>query len=64
MLFDAIEQTLKGTPMEHFINDLYEGTSINYVKCSVCNNESSRSENHLNISLTVRNQIDKVFLLL
>ncbi len=60
MLFDAIEESMKSINKDIFLNDLYEGTSVNYVKCGECENESSRPENFLNIGLTVRNEFDKV----
>jgi len=61
VLFDAIEESLKSTNKENIINDFYEGTTVNYVKCLECGNESSRPENFLNIGLTVKNEFDKIY---
>ena len=60
VLFDAIEESMKSTNKESIINDLYEGTTVNYVKWLECGYESSRPENFLNIGLTVKNEFDKV----
>jgi len=60
VLFDAIEQSMKDPSKDSFINELYEGTTVNYVKCLECGYESSRPENFLNINLTVKNEFDKV----
>lgn len=56
LLFDAIEDSTKTT----LVHDLFEGTSISYVKCLECQNESARTENFLDVGLTVKNQFDKV----
>ena len=59
-MFDAIDQSVKDTKTDSFIDDLFEGTTVNYVKCLECGYESSRPENFLNIGLTVKNEFDKV----
>eukprot|EP00742_Colponemidia_sp_Colp-10_P003548 GILJ01003779.1.p1 GENE.GILJ01003779.1~~GILJ01003779.1.p1 ORF type:complete len:1161 (+),score=247.88 GILJ01003779.1:139-3621(+) len=61
VLFDAIETTFKGTEQANFINDLYEGIMIDYVQCRECHHESSREDKFLDISLTVRNEFDKIY---
>jgi ubiquitin C-terminal hydrolase len=61
VLFDAIEQSMEGTNQSNVINELYEGTYIDYVKCLNCNNESCREDKFLDISLAVRNDFDKVY---
>jgi len=61
VLFDAIEQSMKDPTKDSFINELYEGTTVNYVKCLECGYESSRPENFLNINLTVKNEFDKIY---
>lgn len=35
VLFDALENVLKGTEQENFINELYQGTMKDYVRCLV-----------------------------
>ena len=42
------------------INDLYEGTMVDYVKCLKCLHESKRSDKFLDLSLTVRNPFENV----
>lgn len=47
--------------MAKMINNLYEGKMIDYVKCQECGYESSRQDNFLDLSLTVRNEFDKIY---
>ncbi|RHZ09021.1 hypothetical protein DYB31_005877 [Aphanomyces astaci] len=54
VLFDALEESLKGTPTEHLVNDLYQGQLKDYVQCANCGNESSRVDNFLDLSLVIR----------
>ncbi|ETW00119.1 hypothetical protein H310_07533 [Aphanomyces invadans] len=54
VLFDALEESLKGTPTEHLVNDLYQGQLKDYVQCASCGNESSRLDNFLDLSLVIR----------
>ncbi|OQR88131.1 hypothetical protein ACHHYP_07520 [Achlya hypogyna] len=54
VLFDALEESFKGTPDEQMVNDLYQGTLKDYVQCVKCGNESSRLDNFLDISLVIR----------
>lgn len=56
VLFDAIEESCKGTKQETFIRDLYEGNLISYVTCLKCKFESQRVDKFLDLSLTVKNQ--------
>ena len=42
---------------------IYKGSLINYVKCLECSYESLRSENFLNLLLTVKNDLDKVIII-
>ena len=60
VLFDAIEESVKGTEIENLIKSLYEGEMTDYVKCLECQRESSRSDTYLDLSLTVRNDFDKI----
>ena len=64
MLFDAIDQSLKEAKSYAFIEELFEGTTVSYVKCLECDSESARPENFLNIGLTVKNEFDKVLILI
>lgn len=59
VLFDAIEASLSNEE-GNFINDLFEGESINIVKCLVCNSESVRSDKFLDLSLPIRNEFLKI----
>jgi ubiquitin C-terminal hydrolase len=60
VLFDAIEESVKGTECENMISSLYEGVMTDYVKCLECNNESKRTDRFLDLSLTVRNDFEKI----
>lgn len=51
---------MNGTLQENMINDLYEGTMVDYVKCLKCLHESKRSDKFLDLSLTVRNPFENV----
>lgn len=61
VLFDAIEESVKETSQEKMINQLYEGTMVDYVKCLNCNQESSREDKYLDLSLTVKNDFDQIY---
>jgi ubiquitin C-terminal hydrolase len=61
VLFDAIERSVTGTPQQNLINELYQGKLTDYVKCVNCAIESSREDLFLDLSLTVRNEFDKVY---
>ena len=60
VLFDAIEESVKGTECENMISSLYEGIMTDYVKCLSCEYESKRSDRFLDLSLTVRNDFEKI----
>ena len=60
VLFDAIEESVKGTDSENMISSLYEGMMTDYVKCNSCENESKRSDRFLDLSLTVRNDFEQI----
>lgn len=60
VLFDAIEESVKGTDSENLISSLYEGIMTDYVKCLTCQNESTRTDRFLDLSLTVRNDFEKI----
>mmetsp|Transcript_26094 Transcript_26094/g.25715 ORF Transcript_26094/g.25715 Transcript_26094/m.25715 type:complete len:834 (-) Transcript_26094:354-2855(-) len=61
VLFDAIEQSVESTDQANMIKKLYEGSYIDYVKCLNCLRESSREDKFLDLSLTVRNDFDKIY---
>ncbi|KAJ0394465.1 hypothetical protein ATCC90586_010003 [Pythium insidiosum] len=54
VLFDALERSFKGTVNETLVNDLYQGTMKDYVKCLDCGYESSRNDEFLDLSLVIR----------
>lgn len=54
VLFDAIEESVKGTEQEKMITELYEGQYVDYVKCLKCGTESTREDKFLDLSLAVR----------
>jgi len=61
VLFDAIEQSVKGTLQERMIAELFEGVLVDYVKCETCGFESQREDKYLDISLAVRNDFDHIY---
>jgi ubiquitin carboxyl-terminal hydrolase 47 len=61
VLFDAIEESCKETPLENMINELYEGRMYDFVKCCVCEYESRREDKFLDLSLTIRNDFDQIY---
>ena len=61
VLFDAIEQSMEGTNQSNVINELYQGTYSDYVKCLNCGYESCREDKFLDISLAVRSDFDKIY---
>ncbi|XP_055315105.1 ubiquitin carboxyl-terminal hydrolase 47 isoform X3 [Sitodiplosis mosellana] len=54
VMFDTLEQKFKDTAQADFINRLYEGRMIDYVKCLDCGTEKSREDKFLDIPLPVR----------
>ncbi|XP_023248209.1 ubiquitin carboxyl-terminal hydrolase 64E-like [Copidosoma floridanum] len=54
VMFDALEKTFKTTKHPDFINRLYEGKILDYVKCLTCNLEKSREDSFLDIPLPLR----------
>jgi ubiquitin C-terminal hydrolase len=59
VLFDAIEESVKGTEQEKMITELYEGLYVDYVKCLRCGHESNRQDKFLDLSLAVRYSQDE-----
>jgi ubiquitin carboxyl-terminal hydrolase 47 len=54
VMFDALERKFKDTKQANLINDLYEGTMLDYVKCLECGTEKSREDTFLDIPLPVK----------
>lgn len=59
VLFDAIEDSVKQTPQARFINELYEGSLVDFVKCLSCGVESRREDKFMDLSLTVRSEFQQ-----
>lgn len=53
VLFDALEETFKGTPVENIIDDLYAGELIDYLRCLDVDYESERVDKFLDFSLAI-----------
>lgn len=54
VLFDAFEREVKDTPQSTLVNDLYQGTMTNYVRCKECGKESQSPDTFLELSLVMR----------
>lgn len=54
VMFDTLEHKFKDTQQADFINRLYEGRMIDYVKCLDCGTDKSREDKFLDIPLPVR----------
>lgn len=54
VLFEAMERSLKGTPSENFLTDLYQGTLLDQIICQECNNVKSKTDKFSDISLAIR----------
>lgn len=61
VLFDAVEESVKGTEQAKMITELYEGTILDYVKCLQCNQESRKEDKFLDLSLTVKNEFEGLY---
>jgi ubiquitin C-terminal hydrolase len=59
VLFDAIEDSVKETPQARFINEVYEGSLVDFVKCLGCGVESRREDKFMDLSLTVRSEFQQ-----
>ena len=57
VLFDAIEQSFALVGEENdTINEILQGLTLSYVRCSECQNESTREEKFLDLTLPIRNE--------
>lgn len=54
VMFDALEVKLKGTEFENIINELYQGSMLDYVKCKHCGYESQREDSFQDMNLAIR----------
>lgn len=60
VMFDALEQKFRDTQQAKFINDLYEGIMLDYVRCLECGTEKSREDKFMDIPLPVRSFDSKI----
>jgi ubiquitin C-terminal hydrolase len=56
ILFDKIDNTLKGTEYEKLLVDNYGGKFSNQIKCKVCNNVSEREEPFYTLSVNTKDK--------
>ncbi|RYH28758.1 hypothetical protein EON65_11025 [archaeon] len=64
LLIDALERSLKRTPIELLCRSLYQGTVCNHVLCTVCQTVSTREEAFYDLNLQVLDCHDVVSSLL
>jgi hypothetical protein len=54
VLFDALEESFKGTEVEKAIDEIYAGEMVDYVKCIDIDYQSERRDKFLDCSLAIR----------
>jgi ubiquitin carboxyl-terminal hydrolase 47 len=55
VLFDALEESFKGHPVvENFIDELYAGELVDYIKCMDVDYQSERKDKFLDYSIAIR----------
>jgi hypothetical protein len=54
LLFDSLEESFKGTPKEKLINNLFEGSTEQFIRCKECTWESLRPDIFKNIHLEIK----------
>ncbi|XP_012555488.2 ubiquitin carboxyl-terminal hydrolase 47 isoform X1 [Hydra vulgaris] len=54
VLFDALEESLKGTEQKDLIKELYQGELEDYVKCQKCDHKNLRKDFYLDISVDMK----------
>ena len=54
VLFDALEREFVGTPLSNVINELWQGTLIDYIDCQACDYARERPDKYLDIPLVIR----------
>lgn len=55
VFLDKLEQSLKGTPQERLLEDVFGGTVVSQVICKECPHRSERTEPFITISIDVKN---------
>ncbi len=53
VLFDALEETFKGTEVENIIDNLYAGELVDYIKCIEIDYKSERVDKFLDLSFAI-----------
>ena len=53
VLFDALEESFKGTPSENVLDKMYAGEMIDYLRCIDVDYESERSDKFLDLSVAI-----------
>jgi ubiquitin C-terminal hydrolase len=53
VLFDALEESFKGTDVENIIDELYAGELIDYLRCIDVDHQSERKDKFLDFSLAI-----------
>ncbi len=54
VLYDALEEALRGTQQSDLIKTLYEGELCDYVQCVECQHQSTRKDTFLDVQLPLR----------
>ena len=54
VLYDALEEALRGTQQSELIKSLYEGELCDYVQCVECQQQSTRKDTFLDVQLPLR----------
>uniref|UniRef100_A0A7S0WIA5 ubiquitinyl hydrolase 1 n=1 Tax=Chlamydomonas leiostraca TaxID=1034604 RepID=A0A7S0WIA5_9CHLO len=54
VLCEKLEDKMKGTTVERVINDLFEGHTLNYIRCLHVDYQSERKESFMDLQLDVR----------
>lgn len=53
VLFDALEVSFKGTPLETIIDDIYAGELIDYIRCIDVDSQRERMDKFLDLSFAI-----------
>ncbi len=63
MIFDKLENALKGTPFNKLLDGVYGGKTCTQLTCSECNYVRNKEEQFYNLSLTINNlkNLDECF---
>lgn len=60
VLFDAVSQTFEQNGVFGAIDELYRGTSDDFVKCETCGYVSSRPTKFYNLSLPIQDPFEGI----